>query len=439
MQPSPEIAAKLEERYAKLEIAAKVKVAVSPGLWQYLQASENQLIQLMNGTVPPPNAEGSMESSWCLYFLNNDAPTWIVDLLRKLGLPYSRITAADWSKWLTVWEGRGVVAGDGTFLSTAWYATMDLGWTLAFLDYILLDLGYISYTPGGTNPATLTLTGASKLRLAITGDWGTGPYSDGNLPASPSQLIAQQMKYLAPDMNIHLGDVYYAGDSSEETNKLVNCTTPVPFGNFTLNSNHEMYDGAYGYFKTALAAPVFAKQQGTSWFQIRFGEWLIIGLDTAYYDQSTLFMDGALTDPAQVAFLQAAGKTGQKIFLLTHHNPLNETGTAKTGLWNQVVQALGKNPDYWYWGHVHNGIVYSPLSAGGSVKCRCLGNGGIPIGNASWFRNAPAISFYTNKPVANPTIQQQLRVQNGFAIIEFAGGNIKETWYYQDGSQAWKQ
>lgn len=440
MYQSPEIAAQLDDRYAKLALAVanKENVQLDPSFWIYLRNSELQLIQLMSGLVPPPDAPGNVEVSWLLYFLNNDAPSWVTTLLRDLGMPPSRITSADWAKWTVTWENHGVVTGDGSLMVTSKFAVMDPGWAIAFINYILLELDYIhkhAYNPIGTQ---LTLTGASNLRLALFGDWGTGAYTDGSLPASPSQLIAQQINALKPDISIHLGDVYYGGTEDEEQSNLVNCTRSVPFGNFTLNSNHEMYDGANGYFTTALEAPVFAKQKGASFFSITFGNWLIIGLDTAYFDSSFLFMDGALKDPAQVKFLQQAGASGKKIFLLSHHNPINEVGNGKQMLWAQVITALGRQPDYWYWGHVHNGIVYSPNSAGGSTACRCLGNSAIPIGNAPWFVNQPSISFFTNKRLANPGNQQYLRVLNGFAIIEFVGGNVYETWYYQDGTIAWK-
>ncbi|XLM19336.1 metallophosphoesterase, partial [Chromobacterium piscinae] len=87
---------------------------------------------------------------------------------------------------------------------------------------------------------------------------------------------------------------------------------------FTLNSNHEMYSGAFGYFQElGLRFPL---QQGTSYFSLRNHNWLILGLDTAYWsDKYKLYMDGALGD-AQTAWLKTvtAGWQG-KIMLLSHH------------------------------------------------------------------------------------------------------------------------
>ena len=431
---------KLAVRAPLLQAAVAEGLSVEAGLWTFLQLSEQQLIGLMTGSAPPPNAPGSFEFSWVLYVFNHDAPVIVTDILRKLGMPPSKITTAQWIVWEVTWDAQGVVYGDGTLVSTARYAMLDPLWAVAFIDYVLLKLGKIATDPFGTTPATLNITDRDTLSVAIFGDWGTGNYLDGRLPASPSQLIAQQIKKIGPDINIHLGDVYYAGHPEEEQNKLVNCWPAAALGNFALNSNHEMYYGAQGLFGTAYTAPALAGQQKTSYFQVEFGNWLIIGLDTAYYDNSMLFMDGAVTDRAQLDFLAGAAQSGKNIVLLTHHNPIDITGasivTSPSGsLWSQVMTALKSNPPkYWYWGHQHNGVVYTAASKGGGVLCRCLGNAAIPIGDAYWLKNNPCVSFYTSKLIPNPSPAQQLRVMNGFAVLSFTPTALTETWYYQDGS-----
>ena len=440
MKPNIEISAKLLSQGVLLQSAAAEELTISAALWTFLQESEVQLINLMTGNPLPPDAPGNFEFSWVLYVFNNDVPGIITDALRKLGMPASQITTAQWAGWETTWSAQGVVYGDGTLVNTAPYAMLDPGWTIAFVDYILLHLGKIKTSPFGTTPATLDITGKPTLSVALFGDWGTGAYQDGNLPASPSQLIAQQLKNIAPDISIHLGDVYYAGHPDEEQNNLVNCWPAGSLGNFALNSNHEMYYGAQGLFDTAYTSAALAGQQHTSYFQVEFGNWLIVGLDTAYFDTSFLFMDGAITDGNQLAFLNKAAQSGKNIVLLTHHNPIDITGASIVGpptnnLLSQVTGALNSNPPkYWYWGHQHNGVVYTGESKGGKILCRCLGNAAIPIGNAAWLHNNPNVSFYTNKPLANPTTNQQLRVMNGFAVLEFTENDVTEKWYYEDGS-----
>ena len=48
-----------------------------------------------------------------------------------------------------------------------------------------------------------------------------------------------------------------------------------------------MDSGANGLFE-ALADPLFAAQQGSTYFAIEFGDWLVLGLDSAYYAHTPL-------------------------------------------------------------------------------------------------------------------------------------------------------
>src|SRR5207245_6113755 len=68
---------------------------------------------------------------------------------------------------------------------------------------------------------------------------------------------------------------------------------------FALNSNHEMYAGGEGYFRALLADNRFAAQGGLSYFALENNQWLIIGLDTAYFARwsSRLYEKGALAEP----------------------------------------------------------------------------------------------------------------------------------------------
>jgi hypothetical protein len=435
MKISPQIASSLESRYAQLALANEKGLKIESALWTYLQESEVLIIEFMGNTDPGPYAKGNIEVCWALYFLNNDAPSWIVTILQGMGMPQSKITSTDWTAWEIIWKGEGKVYGDGSFFSYAPYAMLDGGWCLALIDYLLLSLNFITRHPFGTKPQSVSISGQPTLRIAVFGDWGTGNYADGNLAGSPSQLIGHQISKMSPDISIHLGDVYYSGTSSEELTKLVETFPEAPLGNFTLNSNHEMYNGANGYFDTALANKLFEKQQGTSYFKIEFGDWLIVGLDSAYYDKSQLFMDGAITDEGQVDFLRKASRSGKKVMLLTHHNPIDYCGNNKGVLWNQVLGAMDNDiPAYWYWGHQHNGIVYQNSKNYNYILCRCLGNGAIPIGNATWLENNGNILAYTSKGIDNPTPDQVLRVMNGFAILEFTADGVTENWYYQDGT-----
>jgi hypothetical protein len=165
------------------------------------------------------------------------------------------------------------------------------------------------------------------------------------------------MVFLQPHLTIHLEDVYYAGTGDQEKHLLVDLWPKGSLGALTLNSNHEMYSGAKPYFEEALGSSLFGIQQGRSFFALENDDWVIVGLDSAYYsDAEGLYMDGALFQDGgpqlQLDFLKQQAAKSKKTIVLTHHNGLTEDGSTTTNLWSQVMSASpdGTAPAYWYWG-----------------------------------------------------------------------------------------
>ncbi len=424
--------------------------------WIYLQECELMFKDFMEDKTEP--AVGNIEYGPALYILNH-LPLPVVEALRLMGMPHTQIKKADWDIWLKdVEDGPGVVAGDGTLYLFKKYAQLDFGWTESLVYYLYYKHEKRKDAKFGKTPVVTKVTGQPTLTIAIMGDWGTGAYGDEGFPA-PSQLVKGAIKSLspAPDITLHLGDVYYAGMPNEEMNKLLKHFPTSKLANFTLNSNHEMYDGANGYFNMALGNSLFQKSQNnTSYFAVTFGNWVIIGLDTAYYDTSKMYFDGALYDAAQVKFIKDLKITStQKIILMTHHTGLTADGKSLTPptydgtavpkpLFTQVVNALGRCPDYWYYGHIHNGIVYSNLSLAGTYKCpsgaspqlRCVGHAAIPFGKGNALftgnKNNSEISYFAQTKMVNskpPSKFLNARVQNGFAVIKLTPTGITETFY----------
>ena len=128
----------------------------------------------------------------------------------------------------------------------------------------------------------------------------------------------------------------------------------------------------------------------------------------------------------------------------------DDLGSA-SNLYDDVYAALGQDPDYWYWGHTHNGIVYtnqvslSPIRQT-STLCRCLGHAALPFGKAYYWLNIvqydldkapggpnPKIAYYAQTPLqaVNPPPVWQNRVKNGFALLTLSAGSITEAFYEQ--------
>jgi len=446
-----------------IDKASVEQAGIFSSLWTGFQNDETLLIKLMNafppnkGPYPSPSDPGNVEYGWALYFLNVKLPQsgafgkWLQEkLTNDLDMPPTTITGTDWSDWYKVWSSSGVVMGDGSLVATQQYAVMDLGWALAVIDFIKLQIGWETKADFNDNPNYVTIdsTTQSSLTIAIMGDWGAGNYKDGPSNSSPATQVMTAINAKAPDMVLHLGDVYYAGTSSEEQDNLLNSWKyDAPQGNFTLNSNHEMYDGGQSYFNIALTSGLISKYQTgkknkkpSSYFSIEYGDYLIVGLDSAY-NATGMYMDGRITDSGQLNFINAAAKTGKKLILMTHHNPMETYGNATNKLWEDVVinqDALNNVPPFmWYWGHIHNGIVYSDKAVTGNVLARCLGNGAVPIGTAPWLQNNNNVSYFTNSPLNDGTTNNKLRVKNGFAILTFDSSGVTETWYDQSGTQCW--
>jgi hypothetical protein len=325
------------------------------------------------------------------------------------------------------------VDSGGAIWGTGKYQQLDPGWlaaTAAWFEHLIA--GKYSF-PQGT-PGVVSIP--DQLTIAIAGDFGTGNWGTPANPAASTKIAARAIPGLAPNLTIHLGDVYYEGSASEETNNLVSLWPKGsgPGTSFTMNSNHEMYSGAKPYFEQTVNNPLFAAQKPYSFFALENSNWVIVGLDSAYYaDELTLYMNGSLGTGAQVEFLKQQAQKGKKAILLTHHNGLAEDGSGPTGLWKEVMSCFpaGSGPAYWYWGHVHAGMVYQPQSG---VQCRCAGHAALPWGYASELEN-PNVAWFEKRKAGDP--DDNLRVLNGFTLLQLAGADMNETFYDENGGVAW--
>lgn len=315
------------------------------------------------------------------------------------------------------------VLADGEILGIGKYEVLDVGWAEAFITW--LDHYFDDKRPFPA-PATW-VSMPERATLAIFGDWGGGVW-DGNAVAG---RIASAIAALGVDYCIHLGDVYYAGEPAQETDYLLGFWPGGRQGNCTLNSNHEMYPLGKGYFDTALADPRFALQDGKSHFALENGQWIVVGLDSAFAaDKEDLYLIGAI-NAEQEAFLREVGGKGKPVIVLSHHNPADLDGGGRNALWQQVAEPLQGNLRYWYWGHIHGGAVYRERDG---VACRLVGHGVIPWGNARTLRESDQVAWYEH---ATPEPASGVRVQNGFVLVTLDGSELREEFYGEDGRPHW--
>lgn len=448
----------------------------------YLQNSEWTLIQFMVsnhvwiGNVPQPPSgydptDSNVDLGLAAYWLNNPDslhfPPDVIKEIKKIIEEWKKHDASTFPQTLMTLDNYNFINSprnhmiytDGSVLTAETYATYDQNWFLAFLN--LLETNFHDAWKYGeifdriqfnNQPITISGQNPNQVRIAILGDWGTGN--------AVSQDVMNQVTASNPDYIIHVGDVYYSGTPSlgsthgslyfnpgEELQKLVNAWPARYAGNsFTLNSNHEMYAGGNGYFDDALSASgPFSAQNGQSAFALQFNDWTILGLDTAWFGSSEdAFMTGSIQtalESQQLDWIQGLGLDPQKTILLTHHNGFADDCSAVSSLWAQINNALGGDPYAWYWGHVHNGIVYnSPMQIPASsfrtnTYARCLGHAALPYGNAVSLNGKPITWRETHQQPGN------FELYNGYAIITLrANGNqvtgISESFYNLSGTSA---
>jgi hypothetical protein len=411
----PVISSRAKAAWAQLTPAQQAQIA--PAI---LRASSQAVQVAQTGTVPAGPA----------------AP-------HTLTLAHSALTSDSDAVVSNLEAGVVIAVGpDGVIWGTSKWEQFDPGWVEAFAVYLESLLPII----GGKHPwisAPQTFAIPDQVQIALAGDWGTGDWRTASNPA-PSTDVRNHMALLQPDVTIHLGDVYYAGTADQEQHLLTMLWPQGRIGSWALNSNHEMYSGAKPYF-TAISSPPFGKQGGCSYFALENANWVIVGLDSAYFSpEVSLYMDGLLFPPGmpndQNAFLLQKGVeaqlNGKKLILLTHHNGLNDAGTSTNPLFDQVMAAFpnGGGPAYWYYGHEHIAAVYAPQGPAGTL-CRCCGHGALPWGHASDLANSPNVLWYESRPANDPDIPQ--RVFNGFATLTLDGPNIRETFYDENGGVPW--
>ena len=215
--------------------------------------------------------------------------------------------------------------------------------------------------------------------IGLAADWGTGSDS--------ASRVAEQIHAAAPDVTIHMGDVYYSG-TNEEYRDFFLGEDDWPrgrLGSYAMNGNHEMYSGGEGYFDLALPA---LKQQA-SYFCLENAHWRVLALDTGYYARTVPFLELLLRGLIrlhrdnrhwldQVVFDDPTDR--RPVILLSHH----QWFSAFEAGYGSIVRGLEPYLDrvlLWLWGHEHRFAGYAPFAPSATVKvrARCIGHGGMPV------------------------------------------------------------
>jgi hypothetical protein len=439
---------------------------------QHLGASSHIRALMAEQPTEPWDGHGGL--AFLLYYLHNPPPELRaeIDALPELKVVWDAMAAAAAPSPFTPGSFGALAASLptqalvkcnewGDIYGTGKYEQLDDGWAWTLKNDAMNHLPKWAGNGYGIadfvkhdwkQPLSLQPGSDGQVRIAIIGDWGSGEYTLSGLAnkRGPAFAVMDTLGKLTPppDYLIHLGDTYYSGTDAnrspvrEEADHLIAALKQYPSlakpGHcFALNSNHEMYGGAYGYFGTALAHPLFSGQKGCSYFALAFGNWIIAGIDSAYFDPSNLYMAGGLGDKTldpQYAFLKQLKTSGKKLILLSHHTGLSTDGASPSDyLWNDVTSVVA--PDYWYWGHTHLGAAYSSKAHSGNMRTRCIGHSSMPFAIPPGMEKCQQnVDWYSATPLDPSTALQapyysRPRAKNGFAMLTLGKDAISEQAY----------
>ena len=268
-----------------------------------------------------------------------------------------------------------------------------------------------------------------SARVFVCGDWGTGSYG---APITARTITDSRERF---DMLLHLGDVYYSGELQEVQERFLNLW-PQRNDAFsrTLNGNHDMYSGGFGYFDLALKT----FKQPSSYFALENKNWTLICLDTAYVDNDL--------DAEQVRWVHEVVKRAgsRKVILFSHHPLFSNFKDQGEELSAHLHDLLSSGRiTAWVNGHEHHCVIYN-RHKDYNLNVRCLGHGGMPykrkdlldlkvekeVAGMTWRRMksdlTPRCLFLDGPNEFIPERPEKFG-PHGYAVLEFEGETLKET------------
>jgi hypothetical protein len=337
-------------------------------------------------------------------------------------------------------EGNVEAAGPGGDYLEARFDDKDyVSWAKSFFSWWK---GIVDH-PWLDSPSVKEIPGAS--RLALLGDWGTGMYG---APDCGHTIGADPEGY---DVRLHLGDVYYSGDTHEVEENFLAHWPKNRTGNElnrACNSNHEMYTGGHAYFNLILSQ----FEQSASYFALRNEHWLLVGLDTAY--------EGKDLHGGQVSWLESLIEESpeRRVILFTHHQPFSLFDGGNPNVTDKLAHLLEARKIFaWYWGHEHRCVLFDQHTQWG-LHGRCVGHGGYP-----YFRDKLAAYTAQQTPAAD-TVWRRLYGKNmlpgglvldgpnpylggeahkygvqGYMTLAFDGDQLHERVHTPDGGMVYDQ
>jgi hypothetical protein len=316
--------------------------------------------------------------------------------------------------------------------------------------YVVIAKGVLERLADGNhafNPRPAEFEIADDARLVLVGDWGSGLPGARSVAVHMQEEIAAALAEQRQVHVIHLGDVYYSGLESEDRRRFLDLwpvtseQAAAGVTSWSLNGNHDMYSGGFGYFTTLLGDDRFSKQRSpdgpaTSFFRLHSPSWEFVGLDTAW-DSNVVStgQSGVLEDPQGAYAAQVAAASERKLVLFSHHQlaSVYDPSDLGTTLPHKLAPLLaGDRVTAWWWGHEHRAIAYE--ATGGVKFPRCLGNGGVPIlaDPPPPAGSDPGITWRSTRTTHS---HGKNWTRFGFAVLDLQGDQLAVRYRDDDGQQ----
>jgi hypothetical protein len=267
-----------------------------------------------------------------------------------------------------------------------------------------------------------------RMRLVIVGDWGSGLPRARKVADAMGTVLEEGLAGGLAQHVIHLGDVYYSGWGHEYRRRMLPHWPVQPeearaIGSWSLNGNHDMYAGGYGYYDVLLGDARFARQAQSSYFSLVNKHWKILGLDTSWED-------AALCAP-QPTWLARELEDPRRILLLSHHQLFSAYEGVSDALTTKVFPILEQRPiDAWFWGHEHRCMTYKPFANVGYGSC--IGHGGVPV--YQWHGEQdpyPSPGTYEYRAYLQKGLEHWALF--GFAVLDFDGAKVAVHYIDENG------
>ncbi len=298
------------------------------------------------------------------------------------------------------------------------------------------------------NPLPAEHEVAEDARVVIVGDWGTGIARAQKVAKVMAEEVADALAHGREAHVVHLGDIYYSGTEEEVRRHVLAAgmwpvtTEQASAGvtSWSLNGNHDMYGGGFGYFQTLLGDERFARQRSpdgkpTSFFRLRSPSWDFVALDTSWNtDPLSAGFVGVLEDPQAGFAERVARESERKLMLLSHHQPVSVYDPEDIGTFlpKKLAPVLdGGRVTAWLWGHEHRCMGFEEHL---EVKFpRCLGHGGVPV----------LMEHEPDEHIPPPGIWEERGFSQyggdhwgrmGCAILDLSGGQIHVRYRDEEGT-----